>query len=277
MFPIGRPWPTLVHRLDVEGVDPVPDPDRGTGSVHTCLQVCTLVDMSHHPAPRTAVIYTRVSTGRQAESGLSLDDQLARCTAAVAARGWTLAAHLTDAGVSGKRAVNRPGLIEARRMLAAGEADALVVAKMDRLARSTIDTARILDDSRREGWALVLLDLDLDTSTPSGELVANVIAATAQYESRIIGERVGMAHRERRARGVRAGSTPELPEPVRRRIADERAAGGSFRAIADRLNADEIPTARGGRWHASTVRHVVQSVDLDATLAANAAAYGADR
>jgi DNA invertase Pin-like site-specific DNA recombinase len=105
-----------------------------------------MVDMSH----RHAIAYTRVSTGRQADSGLSLDDQLDRCTAAVAARGWTLAAHITDAGASGRRAENRPGLVEARRMLAAGEADALVVAKMDRLARSVIDTARILEDARRE-------------------------------------------------------------------------------------------------------------------------------
>lgn len=67
---------------------------------------------------RQAIAYTRVSTGRQAESGIGLDDQLAQVTAAVERRGWTLAGHLSDEGMSGKRADNRPALAQALDQLA---------------------------------------------------------------------------------------------------------------------------------------------------------------
>lgn len=216
-------------------------------------------------AGRRAIIYTRVSTGKQAESGLSLDDQRQQCLAAVGARGWVVAGEATDQGLSGRRADNRPGLGAALDQLDAGEADALVVAKLDRLARSTVDLGQIMARAERHGWTLVLLDLNVDTSTPSGELVAVVIGAIARYESRLIGERTAMTHRQRKARGLRAGQAPILDDEVRHRVAEMRTEGKSFRAIADELNAGDVPTARGGRWHASTVRHVCRSVELDDT------------
>ncbi len=214
-------------------------------------------------APRQAIAYTRVSTGRQAESGIGLDDQLAQVTAAVERRGWALAGHLSDEGLSGKRADNRPALADALDQLASGTADVLVVAKLDRLARSTVDLGRLMLRADREGWDLVILDLDVDTSTPSGRLMLRVVGAVAEYESDLIADRARATHRQRRARGLRAGMAPLLPDTVRHRIADERASGRTMQAIADDLNADGTPTARGGRWHPSTVRHVLASVAVD--------------
>ena len=68
-------------------------------------------------------------------------------------------------------------------------------------------------------------------------------------------------------RGARLGRPAGLPDTVRQRIAAERADGRSLRDIADTLNTEAIPTARGGRWHASTVRLVLASLDLDAEAA----------
>ena len=65
----------------------------------------------------------------------------------------------------------------------------------------------------------------------------------------------------------RAGQAPLLPEAVRLRIADEHAEGKSLNAIAVALNEEGVPTAKGGRWYASTIRHVVHSVDVDGELA----------
>jgi len=104
---------------------------------------------------RTQVVtYRRVSTEEQALSGLGLDAQEAAIEAAAAGRGWTVVAGFVDAGVSGSRPpAERPGLAAALDALAGGEAGALVVAKLDRLSRSLLNMAQLMDRSSREGWA----------------------------------------------------------------------------------------------------------------------------
>ena len=67
--------------------------------------------------------------------------------------------------------------------------------------------------------------------------------------------------------GKRAGQAPPLPDDVRLRIAHEHAEGKSLNAIAIDLNAEGVPTAKGGRWYASTISHVVRSVETDQQLA----------
>ena len=217
-------------------------------------------------APRRAIGYTRVSTGQQVESGLGMDAQRAAIEAEVAHRGWELLEVATDAGISGSTLRRRPALRRVLDQLDHGQADILVVAKLDRLARSVVDLGTILGRAQKRGWALVALDLGVDTSTSTGELVANVMMSVAQWERRRIGERVEDTHAQRHRRGLRAGEPPRLPEEVRRRIASEVAAGRTLRTIADSLHADGIPPLRGSRWHPSTIRHVARSVALDHAL-----------
>lgn len=217
-------------------------------------------------APLRALTYGRVSTGRQAASGLSMEDQRESLAAIVEQRGWTHVAHVTDPGISGRKVANRRGLIEALDRLDRGEADVLVASKVDRVSRSTEDFARLLNRAERNGWAVVVLDCDVDTTTAAGRLVVNVVSAAAEFESRRIGERVRTVHAIRRAQGKRAGQPPLLPGAIRQRIARERAEGRSLGAIAKGLNAEGVPTAMGGTWHASTVAHVVRSVALDEEL-----------
>jgi DNA invertase Pin-like site-specific DNA recombinase len=217
--------------------------------------------------PLRAITYGRVSTGRQAIEGLSLGDQADTLAAEVARRGWTHVAHVIDAGMSGRN-LDRRNLAGVLDRLDRGEADVLLASKCDRLARSTADLARLLDRAERRGWQVTVLDVSgVDTTQAAGRLVVEVVGAAAAFESRRIGERVRSAHAVRRARGERAGQAPILPAALRRRIAGERAAGRSLQAIADALNVEGMPTARGGTWHASTVAHVVRSVALDAELA----------
>ena len=196
------------------------------------------------------IAYMRVSTEEQARSGLGLEAQQDRITDEVERRGWELAATITDDGMSGSN-LERPGITEALAMIDAGDADALMVAKLDRLSRSLLDFAALMDRSRREGWALIALDLGVDTSTPSGEMMAAVMAAFAQYERRLIGQRTRDALAVKRAAGMRLGRPVGLPGDVRDRIAAERAAGDTLTAIADELTAENVPTAQGGaRWYA---------------------------
>jgi DNA invertase Pin-like site-specific DNA recombinase len=213
-----------------------------------------------------AIAYHRVSTDEQAATGNGLDAQAATVIRAVEARGWSLVATLTDEGRSGGN-LRRPALLDALDRLDRGEADALVVAKLDRLSRSVLDFAAITEQAKRRGWSVVALDVDVDTTTPTGELVANITSSVAQWERRIIGARTSEAMQAMKRRGVRLGRPVELPDVVRDRIAAARDAGATLRAIADAFNAEAVPTARGGRWHASTVAAVLGSLTLDTEAA----------
>lgn len=213
-----------------------------------------------------AIAYTRVSTGKQAESGLGLSDQKQIIEKAAEYRDLEIVHWAKDAGFSAKSLKGRPALAEALERLDAGEAQVLIVAKLDRLSRSVADFAHLLDRSKKKQWQVVVLDIDVDSTTAAGELTVNVIASAAQYERRLISDRVQAAHRQLRLRGQRSGQRPLLPEEVRQRISRERESGRSLRAIAEDLNREGIETAKGGRWHASTVSHVVRSVALDQQL-----------
>ena len=129
--------------------------------------------------------YVRVSTEEQAMSGAGLEAQRHAIVAECKRRGWQLVETIEDAGYSAKD-LRRPGVQEALRALEAGEANALVVAKLDRLSRSMLDFTALMATAQKQGWALVALDCAVDTSTPSGEAMANVLATFAQFERRLI-------------------------------------------------------------------------------------------
>ena len=196
--------------------------------------------------------YLRVSTSEQATSGAGLDAQRATIAVEAERRGWHVE-WIEDAGCSA-RDLRRPGIQEALRRLRDGEADALVIAKLDRLSRSLLDFAVVTSQAQREGWKVIALDLGVDTSTPSGEMLANVLASFAQFERRLIGQRTSEALRAKKSAGVRLGRPPILSPAVRHRIACARRRGATYSTIAEALNRDGIPTAHGAsRWRISTV------------------------
>lgn len=219
--------------------------------------------------PAIAVGYTRVSTTEQGISGLGLDAQTDAITAECTRRGWKLDHIATDVA-SGKSTNGRPELAAVLEALDRGDAGVLVVAKLDRLARSVLDFATILERAARRGWAVVILDAAVDTSTPQGALMVNVLAAFSQYERQLIGERTRLALAAKRAQGARLGRPVALPQGIRERIANERVAGRTLTSIANDLTANGVPTAQGGaQWHASTVRAVLASLELDAAMDAS--------
>jgi len=154
--------------------------------------------------------------------------------------------------------MKRPGIAAALEALRSKRADTLVVSKLDRLSRSMLDFAALMDRSTKEGWALVALDLGVDTTTPAGEAMANVMATFAQFERRLISQRTKDALAVKRAQGVRLGRPSRLAASTVERVVTERAQGRSLQAIAEALNADGVPTGQGGRsWHPSTIRAVL--------------------
>lgn len=211
--------------------------------------------------------YLRVSTEEQGVSGLGLADQRSVIERESSHRGWGEVDFLTDEGFSAKN-LSRPAVARALDMMSSGEASVLVVSKLDRLSRSLLDFATLMDRAKREGWQLVVLDLAIDTSTPSGSLMANVMASFAEYERQLISARTSAALQQLKARGVRLGRPRTLPDAVTARIVSERASGATLAAVAKGLNRDEVPTARAGsKWYPSTVRAVLVSASLDAAAA----------
>ncbi|MDI6102246.1 recombinase family protein [Actinoplanes sp. NEAU-A12] len=212
----------------------------------------------------TAVAYLRVSTEEQAESGAGIAAQRAAIEAEAARRGWVIVGWHTDAGASGKSMTKRPALADALEAVEGGEAATLVVAKLDRLSRSLVDFAALMERARGNGWNLVALDLGIDLSTPAGEFLASVMASAAQWERRIIGQRTREGLAAKKAAGVRLGRPASLPTEVRSRIVKAHREGANYSAIARSLNADRVPTAQGGKqWYPATVKAVVNSQEAE--------------
>lgn len=218
-------------------------------------------------APADAVVgYLRVSTEEQAVSGLGLEAQRATIETRAAAEGWTVVAWFTDEGVSGTVSpLERPGLAAALDAVAEGKASRLVASHLSRIGRSA---ARVLDLdalAAAEGWGLVMCDLQIDTGTAAGRFMLGNMAAAAEYERNLVSERTRAALAVKRAQGVRLGRPSSLDRDVVARIVDERDAGSTWQAIADRLMVDAVATAHGGvRWYPSSVRKVYVGQDAAA-------------
>ena len=197
--------------------------------------------------------YVRVSTVEQADAGNGLAAQEAAIRGECDRRGWTLLRIARDEGASAKN-LNRPVLTAALESVVAGDAAGLVVAKLDRISRSVVDFGNLLAFFEEAEATLVALDLGVDTSTPAGRLVANVLASVAAWEREAIGERTRDALAVRKANGLPV-SRPAVVGELAARIASMRAEGAPYQAIADTLNAEGVPTLRGGaQWRVSSVQ-----------------------
>ena len=227
--------------------------------------------------PTRVVGYVRVSTEQQASEGVSLEAQRTKLTAYATALDLELVAVFEDAGLSGK-SLDRPGLAAALAMLDAGDADGLVVTKLDRLTRSVRDLGELVDRYFSERFSLLSVNDSIDTRTAAGRLVLNVLAAVSQWEREATAERTRDALGQLRAQGLRLGgealgwrrsdardqgghrTLERLVDEVSTidRIVELDASGCSLREIADILRLEGRATKRGGRWHPMTIQRVLE-------------------
>jgi DNA invertase Pin-like site-specific DNA recombinase len=166
--------------------------------------------------------YTRVSTDEQAMSRNGLEAQHETIAAESARRGWDVE-YFSDEGVSGK--LIAPKLQEVLQLLASGQGDGLVVAKLDRLSRSIVNAANIIESAQAQGWSLVILDLGVDLTTAAGRMMAMNLVNFAQYERELISERTKAALAAKKRRGERIGRPRVATPSVVRRIVQDREAG----------------------------------------------------
>lgn len=207
-----------------------------------------------------ALLYARVSTQLQVNDGVSLDVQERQLQQAAELAGYTNIELVREEGRSGKSISGRPALTEALKRLDSGEAKAIFVTRIDRLARSTKDFLSIIDRANTNGWRLIMLDLNLDTATYQGRFVVTIMSALAEMERGIIAERQKDVHKDRRARGVvwgkDMGPRNTTSDDLKEFIVLQRDIGKTYQQIADLLNNNGEPTKNGGKWYPTTVKNI---------------------
>lgn len=147
----------------------------------------------------------KIGYARVSSTGQSLDVQLEK-----------LRAYCTDADsviFQEKRSGttdNRPELQTCLRHLRKG--DALVVTKLDRLARSTLHLTQIADDLQKRGIELIVTDQAIDTSTPTGRLLFNMLASIAEFETALRKERQSEGIAKAKVNGIKFGAKAKLSD-----------------------------------------------------------------
>lgn len=220
-----------------------------------------------------AVAYLRVSTAKQADLGLSLDAQAEKVRLYAQLHDLDIVESIVDAGESAK-SLHRPGLQRALAMLGAGQADALLVVKLDRLTRSVRDLGELVSTHFAPGrHALLSVSEQVDTRTAAGRLVLNVLGSVSQWEREATAERTSQVMQHMSQSGLFVGGTPPYGysvgagklEPVASEqsvIALAREAhttgGLTYRAIARELRARGIVSRTGRAFDSTQVRRFLQ-------------------
>jgi site-specific DNA recombinase len=211
--------------------------------------------------------YCRVSSESQADN-TSLADQEKKIRAYCDALGHELIAIYLEVG-SGKSASNRPKFQDALAKLT--DADGVIATKLDRIARNCLDVLLLVEDLKPRGKHLILCELNLDTSNPTGLAMLQMMGVVAELERSLINDRCQSGKKAKAATGGYIGGHPRFGESAKEGelVANSREleiietirrhhkSGKSLGAIATYLNQNGYPAKRGGLWSATSVKRVV--------------------
>ena len=210
---------------------------------------------------KKAVGYIRVSTEGQAEKGISLEAQRAKIEAYAALKDFHLVEIIEDAGISAKN-LKRPGMQRLLDMIHRKEIDAVIILKLDRMFRNTVDALQTTQRFDKKGVALHSIQENLDTQSALGRFYFTLVASLAEMERGVIGERTKMAMARKKEKGeVISRFTPygyqkrgnklvasQEEQDALKLMRSLKDAGKSFRQVADALNDMGITTKSGGLW-----------------------------
>ncbi len=192
---------------------------------------------------RRVAVYARVST-----DGQSVDNQLRELAAVAERHDWEVVATYTDEGISGaKGRERRPGFDALCGAVARREVDVVAAWSVDRLGRSLQDLVAFLGELQAKGVDLYLHVQGLDTSTPAGRAMFQMLGVFSEFERAMIQERVRAGLARARAKGKTLGRprkiTPELTEAIRA----AREEGRSLRQIGRAYNVSAASVQRAIR------------------------------
>ena len=207
----------------------------------------------------TAIGYIRVSTEDQAREGVSLDNQKSKITAYCQLKDLDLLEIIEDAGISAKN-LKRPGVQKVLTLARKKQVDAIVVYKLDRIFRSTMDALETTQMFDRRGVAFHSILEVLDTKSPMGKFFFTILAGVSELERGVIAERTkaALAHKRMRNEWI-GGEVPygydlitggiliknETEQKVIRFIRHLHKNGYSLRGICRELQKSGYQTIRG--------------------------------
>jgi DNA invertase Pin-like site-specific DNA recombinase len=179
---------------------------------------------------KRVAIYTRVST-----DGQSVENQRRELVATAERHGWTIVAEFSDAGISGAKGRDkRPGFDRMLKAATRREIDMIAAWSVDRLGRSLQDLVGFLGEIRGAGVDLYLHIQGLDTSTPAGRAMFQMLGVFAEFERAMIVSRVHAGLKRARKEGKRLGRPTIDPNKERRiRTALERGDKGILKIAAE--------------------------------------------
>jgi site-specific DNA recombinase len=210
------------------------------------------------------VLYARLS---KADPGShSIRSQLADMRRYAKLYHHDIIAEITDDGYSAAT-LDRPGMLRVVDMIEAGEVDAVIVLKLDRLTRSIADLGRLLDTFRARSVSLASVQERLDTSTAGGRFTVGILGLVSQWERESISERTKAALAQRKRDGLHVGRPAygwrvhdgdlvrdESAQRALRRMRKLKRQGRSLRDICHALDSEAVPTPSGSAsWAPSTV------------------------
>ena len=212
---------------------------------------------------QTAIAYVRVSTGKQAKSGLGLEAQNAALARFAEAEGYRLVETFTEVETGkGADALDRRPQLAAALKAAKQAKGPIIVAKLDRLSRDVHFISGLM--SHKTPFIVAELGPDADP------FMLHIYAALAEKERRLISQRTRQALQAKKAQGKKLGGL-NAKGVANREEAQQRAealrpvfaglAGMSHRKMATELNAMGVATPAGGQWHAVTVKRVLSRLD----------------
>ncbi len=218
------------------------------------------------PPVRRCAIYTRKSTEEGLEQDFnSLDAQREACHAYIMSQkseGWAaLKDHYDDGGFSGGN-MDRPALKKLMEDIQAGKVHIVVVYKIDRLTRSLMDFAKLVDVFDKHGVTFVSVTQSFNTTTSMGRLTLNVLLSFAQFEREVTGERIRDKVAASKKKGMWMGGGVPMGYQVKDRaliphpqnaeqvlkIFQMYLEVGGILALKDRLEAMGYRTRRGHIW-----------------------------
>jgi DNA invertase Pin-like site-specific DNA recombinase len=177
-----------------------------------------------------AAIYLRVST-----DGQTVENQRRELLAVAERHGWEIAGEFVDRGISGAKGRDRrPGLDRLLKGVARRDFDMVAAWSVDRLGRSLQHLVGLLGELHAKGVDLYLHQQGLDTSTPSGRAMFQMLGVFAEFERALIQERVRAGLARARAQGKQLGR-PRVSAEVEAAVRAARAAGKGIRKIAGEL------------------------------------------
>jgi site-specific DNA recombinase len=216
-----------------------------------------------------AIGYIRVSTDEQAKEGVSLENQEQKIRDYCKLKDFEIIEIIQDAGISAKN-LRRPGAQKVLEMAQEKIIDAVVVYKLDRMFRSTVDALETTKQFDKWNVSFHSIEETIDTKSAMGKFFFTLTAALAEMEREIIGERTKDVLQRKKANGEVYGHVPfgfkkfkgkllnnDAEQKIVQTVLGMRQKGLNYSMISKELNQMGFKTKKGNQWYPQTVKNVI--------------------